>query len=75
MEIPSMSRSKDTAINRLIARKKSIEKRIMEELKRPLPDTLKLQDLKRVRLDLKDRLSQTMKSQPTKGLSISVRVN
>jgi hypothetical protein len=46
--------------NRLLARKKAIEVRIAEELKRPLPDPLELQSLKRARLSLEDHIHRLM---------------
>jgi hypothetical protein len=46
----------DPSANRLLTRKKAIELRIADELKRPHPDTLELQSLKRARLSLEDRI-------------------
>jgi len=43
---------------RLSSRKAAIEARIQEELKRPAPDSLSLQGLKRLRLSVKDRLNR-----------------
>jgi len=70
-----MSRYSDITVRRLIDRKTNLEKRISEELKRPMPDTLKLQGLKRARLALKDRVSRLMKSHPYDVMPAVVRVN
>ena len=43
---------------RLAVRKSAVEARIQEELRRPVPDSLMLQGLKRLRLSLKDRLNR-----------------
>ncbi len=52
------------AVDRLLTRKRAIEKRITEELKRPLPDMLKLKDLKRTRLSLKDGIMRLLHRRP-----------
>ncbi len=52
-----MNSQANPLIIRILTRKAAIETRISEELKRPLPDSLKLQRLKRARLSLKDRLT------------------
>lgn len=50
-------------INRLLVRKVVIEKRIIRELKRPLPDAVKLKELKQLRLSLKDRVAGLLRRQ------------
>ena len=52
------------AVDRLLVRKTQIDQRINDELRRPMPDAMKLQKLKRVRLSLKDRVVQLMRTKP-----------
>lgn len=44
-------------MKQLGARKAQIEKRIRDEMKRPLPDTVRLATLKRLRLKMKDEVA------------------
>ena len=61
-------------INRLLVRKNVIETRIVNELKRPLPDATKLKELKQLRLSLKDRVAQILRSEPYEIGPAPVRV-
>ena len=63
----SMTSHLNTAVNRLLDRKASLESRIAEEMKRPLPDVQKLQGLKRLRLSLKDRIHRLLGAQNGRG--------
>ena len=62
------------AIDRLLARKAAIEERISSELKRPLPDSVALQSLKRQRLSLKDRAARLMSAERHEMMPIPVRI-
>lgn len=62
-------------INRLLVRKNVIERRIVSELKRPLPDSMKLKELKLLRLSLKDRVAQLLKRHPREIQALPVRVS
>ena len=53
----------EPVVNRLKKRKSDIETRIRDELRRPMPDGLTLQRLKRLRLALKDRITQLIRNQ------------
>lgn len=64
----------NVAVNRLLERKAALEARITEELKRPVPDALTLQSLKRARLELKDRVTGMLRTRSFEGVSTSARV-
>ena len=63
------------AVDRLLVRKAEVDQRITDELKRPMPDTLILQGLKRLRLSLKDRATRLMRSQPYLIKPVAARVS
>ncbi|WP_176222926.1 YdcH family protein [Aurantimonas sp. 22II-16-19i] len=44
-------------MNKLTDRKAQIERRIVEEMRRPLPDSVRLATLKRLRLRMKDEVA------------------
>jgi len=44
-------------LEKLVRRKLHLEERITDELKRPVPDTLRLQAMKRLRLRAKDEIT------------------
>jgi len=72
-EISAMTRHPNPIMNRLLTRKAAIENYIADELKRPLPDTLRLHSLKRARLSLKDRAARLMNSSGYDMTRASVR--
>ena len=69
----SINQHLTTAVRRLLARKATIDQHIREEMRRPIPDSLTLQSLKRLRLSLKDRVTQLLASQPDVALPIPAR--
>ena len=71
----SINQHLTTAVRRLMVRKATIEQRIREEMRRPIPDSLALQSLKRLRLSLKDRVTQLLASQSTVALPVPARAN
>ena len=50
----------------LIARHRQIEKSLRWEVRRPLPDDLEIQRLKRLKLFLKDRIASMEKRYPSR---------
>ena len=64
-----------TAVRRLMAEKATIEQHIRDEMRRPIPDSLTLQSLKRLRLALKDRVTHLLASYPIDALPIPARTN
>jgi len=70
-----MSRRTTYIVERLRARKSAIERRIAQELKRPLPDSLKLQGLKRARFAIKEHLRRLLNTRPRETMPVPVRVH
>ena len=64
----------DPVVDRLLVRKAAIDRSISDELKRPLPDILRLKDLKRARLALKDRAVHLMRVGTDDIMSAAARI-